>query len=36
VSSLTGVADGGSTVILASQPATVDVTTSSGATVQGG
>ena len=36
VSSLTGVADGGSTVILASKPATVDVTTSSGATVQGG
>ena len=36
VSSLTGVADGGSTVILASKPASVDVTTSSGATVQGG
>jgi hypothetical protein len=36
VSSLTGVADGGSTVILTSKPATVDVQTTSGATVQGG
>jgi hypothetical protein len=36
VTSLTGVADGGSTVILTSKPATVDVTTTSGATVQGG
>jgi hypothetical protein len=36
VGSLTGVADGGSSVILANKPATVDVTTSSGATVQGG
>lgn len=33
---LTGTADGGSTVILAAKPAAVDVTTSSGATVQGG
>ncbi len=36
VTSLTGVADGGSTVILTSKPATVDVATTSGATVQGG
>ena len=36
VSSLTGVADGGSTVVLTSKPATVDVQTTSGATVQGG
>jgi hypothetical protein len=36
VNSLTGVADGGSTVILKSKPATVDVQTTSGATVQGG
>jgi hypothetical protein len=36
VSSLTGVADGGSTVILATKPATVDVQTTSGATIQGG
>ncbi len=36
VNSLTGVADGGSTVILASKPATVDVQTASGATIQGG
>lgn len=36
VTSLTGVADGGSTVILTSKPATVDVQTNSGATVQGG
>jgi hypothetical protein len=36
VNSLTGVADGGSTVILTSKPATVDVKTTSGATVQGG
>lgn len=36
VTALTGVADGGSTVILTSKPATVDVATSSGATVQGG
>jgi hypothetical protein len=35
VGSLTGVADGGSTVILTSKPATVDVDTASGATVQG-
>jgi hypothetical protein len=36
VTSLTGVADGGSTVMLTSKPATVDVVTTSGATVQGG
>ena len=36
VTSLTGVADGGSTVILTSKPATVQVETTSGATVQGG
>lgn len=33
---LQGVADGGSTVVLTVKPATVDVQTSSGATVQGG
>jgi hypothetical protein len=33
---LSGVADGGSSVILAVKPATVDVETSSGATIQGG
>jgi predicted small lipoprotein YifL len=33
---VSGTADGGSTVILAAKPATVDVATSSGATVQGG
>ena len=36
VTSLTGVADGGSTVILTSKPASVAVETTSGATVQGG
>jgi hypothetical protein len=36
VTSITGKADGGSTIILTSKPATVDVETLSGATVQGG
>jgi hypothetical protein len=36
IGTLSGTADGGSTVILTVKPATVDVETSSGATVQGG